>query len=96
MKKELNELLWKHFENPNQRDMEFPLVDIITSSAFDKVDFMAFVTLLGDSFLDYVESIKNYGENGINVTIFKSKAEELKKQWESDIISKKNTKIESR
>lgn len=88
MKKELNELLWKHFEDSNKRDMEFPIVNIIRSSAFDKVDFMAFVALLGDSFLDYVESIKNYGENGINVTIFNSKAEELKKQWEVDIDKK--------
>ena len=62
MKKELNDLLLKHFENPCQRNIEIPFVYVVSSSAFDKEDFMKLITLLGNSFLDYVESIKNYKE----------------------------------
>lgn len=90
MEKELNDLLWKHFENPCQRNMEIPIVDVVSSSAFDKEDFMKFVKLLGDSIADYVESIKNYKEDGITVTLFEHKVEELKKKWKSEITSKTN------
>ncbi len=87
MSEELNKLLWNQFENPQRRDVEYPFIEVMKSSAFTKENFMKLVKLLGDSFLDYVREIKNYGSEGITVTIFESKADELKAFGEKNILA---------
>lgn len=85
MEKELNDLLLRHFENPYQRSVVIPSIAVVTSSAFSREEFIKLVSLLGNSFLDYVEKIINYGEKGVTVSIFTQKANELKEYWEEHV-----------